>query len=105
MKKVIAILLVAVLVLSFVACGAKGGNIVGTWEGEYDRMTFNEDGSGSWAERGSANGTFNSGERFTYKVSGSELTIYPDEDTYTYSVSGDKLTLSYGGESFSLYKK
>ena len=104
MKKVIAILLVAVMVLSFIAC-AGGGDIVGTWEGEYDQLTFNSDGTGRWAERGSSSGSFGRGDAFTYKVSGSKLTIYPDEDTFTYSVSGDKLTLSYGGESFSLYKK
>ena len=102
MKKSLAILLAALMALSIIAC-AGGGNIVGTWEGEYDQLTFNSDGTGTWAERGSASGSF--GRGVEYKVSGNKLTLYPDGDVFTYSVSGNTLTLSFDGESIVFTKK
>ena len=55
MKKIIALLLLAIMCLSFVACGNKTEKeIVGKWEssnGNYS-FTFNEDGTGTTESNG-----------------------------------------------------
>ena len=46
MKKTIAILLITVMVLTFVACSAKS-RLVGTWGDAHQSVTFKKDGSGT----------------------------------------------------------
>ena len=56
MKKIIALLLLAVMCLSFVACGNEAKKeIVGTWvtKDQDKSFTFNEDGSGIFDNRSS----------------------------------------------------
>ncbi len=98
MKKATALLLAALIVLTLGAC-AKGGNIVGTWIDDYNAISFLEDGTVLWAERGSASGSFGSADVMHYSVSGDKLTFKEENETYTFKVQGDKLTINFDGES------
>ena len=105
MKKRIAVLSALLMILVLGACsGSKPASILGTWIDEYNSMTFLEDGTVLWAERGSANGTFGAPDKIQYSIDGDKLTFKPDNDTYTFKVSGNTLTLSSDGNSIVLTK-
>ena len=109
MKKAIAVVLAALMALSFIACSSsKTGDLIGVWEGEYDQFSFKNDGTVDLAERGDASGTFGRGETGEYKVSGSTLTIAYDGEVElecSFKVSGNTLTLTYEGETMTFTKK
>ena len=73
MKKTIAILLIAVMILTFAACAAKN-RLIGTWGDGHQSITFKKDGSGVFTEN-----------RIDYPM--------------TYSVEGDVLTMTIDGET------
>ena len=108
MKKIIAVLLVAVLMLSFLACGVKKEELVGTWEvtsAKVDNgdqligtiMTFDENDHYSWKM---GNYTLMQGE---YKISGSF--VYLDDQKEIFSISGDTLTVTDASGSMTLDRK
>lgn len=103
MKKTIAILLIAIMALTALACTAKDP-LIGTWQGDYDRITFNEDGTGIWAERGDVDRPFGEGEVFHYSTDDDQLTIEED-GTWTYKVNGDTLTFVLDGDSVSFTRQ
>lgn len=111
MKKTVAILLVAVMALSFVACASK--KIVGKWEvtditgdgSEYSGLLkgatyeFNSDGTYKIAHPlGVSNGT--------YKVKGSKLFLDDDNKEYIkLSFSGDTMKWTGTDGSITFKKK
>ena len=123
MKKFTAILLVVLMALSLIACGSKGGSIVGTWElddgidddskqavalmkafGMTMSITFNSDGTGTMD---SAYGEETQSEPFSYtyengvlKIEGSEV-----EDGQSIRVEGNKLILEMDGMGIIFKKK
>ncbi len=110
MKKTIAVLLAAVLILSFVACGggASKDSLVVTWEvtsakvdgGELlvgTVLKFNSDDTYSWTMSGY---TLMSGK---YKLSGSFL--YLDDEKELVSISGNTMTIKDSTGEMSLIKK
>ncbi len=111
MKKTLLILLAAVLVLAAFACSPKKDGdpadqtnaIVGIWESSGDRLTFNSDGTGTWAEGRNADGTFGEGAPIRYTVNGSVLTIDEDE-IFTFSVDGDTLILNSNGTDVTFHR-
>lgn len=103
MKRTIAILLVAVMALTLVACSAKS-KLIGTWEGDYDRITFRKDGTGTWAERSDVDRPFGEGDEFHYTVSGNKLTM-EGEDPWTFTIKGNTLTFELNGNTISFTKK
>ena len=103
MKKAAAILLSAVMMLTLAACG--NSSIVGTWTGEFDQITFREDGSALWAERGSAGDSFSEPDTMGYSVNGDKITFEGEDEAYTFKIEGNKLTLNFGGDSITFNKK
>lgn len=110
MKKTIAVLMAAVLLLSFVACG--GGlskeSLIGTWEvteakvdgGEMlvgSTMTFDENDHYAWTAMGF---TLLEG---TYKVSGSF--VYLDGEKEIFKLNGDTLTIKDASGEMTLIRK
>lgn len=99
MKKLIALLLVAVTCLSLVACGGKIENkIVGEWkidDGPWT-MTFNEDGTGEDPDGESLTWEYNSETEkydveFLYYGATFNLTIFTDDNGNEYiSIKGVK---------------
>ena len=124
MKKFAAILLVALMVLSLVACGNKGGNsIVGTWEldsgvgeeaeqavalmkafGMTMSITFNADGTGSMD---SSYGDETNSEPFEYTYEDGVLKIDGEEagEGVSIKVEGNKLILESDGMQMIFKKK
>ena len=107
MKKTVAILLVAIMALSFVACASK--KIVGKWElteykGETDstiqmlmNQTFEFKDDGTYTIMGIEAGT--------YKVKGGKLFFDGDtKEYYNLSFSGDTMKIS-GEEDTMVFKK
>ncbi len=110
MKKTIAIALVAVMLLSFVACsgGVTKESLVGNWEvtsvkldGGDDLigtvLSFDEDNHYDWKYSGI---TFMSGE---YKISGSF--VYLDEEKELFTINGDTLTIKDASGEMTLTRK
>ena len=100
MKKTVAILLIAVMALTFVACSAKS-KLVGTWADGYGQsFTFKKDGTGTFTEYGMD-------YPLTYTVKGDKITIFSDgdEETFTFKISGKTLTLESYGETQTYTKK
>lgn len=111
MKKTISVLLVAVMLLSLVACGGgiKQEQIVGAWKvtaakgnsdvqnlvGAY--LNLMSGGSYFWTVNGviALNGT--------YRLSGSRL--YLDDDYANISLNGDTLTLKDGSGEITLVRQ
>lgn len=104
MKKITVFLLIAAMVLAMAAC-SKGGDIIGTWTGEYDQVTFQKDGVVLWAERGSEKGTFGSPDQMHYTVKGNKIEFDEDDMVCTFKVSGNTLTLDFDGEPIVLTKQ
>jgi hypothetical protein len=106
MKKTVAILLIAVMALSFVACAGK--KIIGKWEltdyqGEDElgaRMkgyTFEFKDDGTYTIAGMPAGT--------YEVKGNKLFFNGDKDEYyKLSISGNTMKIS-GSEDTMTFKK
>ena len=104
MKKTVAILLIAVMALSFVACSLKS-KIVGTWKvtDSTDQssnnmvMTFSRDG------KLTIEGIFNG----TYSVKGDKVTIrvLGEEETYKASINGDTMTWKGEDETLTFTKQ
>lgn len=131
MKKIIAVLLVAVMALSLAACAkenASADSIVGTWkvntdatyaelnqtrraafqaavEQGYDlTMTLNADGTGTMTV--TVRGQTNTGN-ITYTVGDGKLMLkFPAQtDTREYKIEGDRLYLYQNGEPLILDRK
>ena len=100
MKKAVAILLVAVMALTFAACGKKTA-IVGTWADEnHQSLTFRKNGTGTFTEYGTE-------YPLSYRINGNKITIEMDDESieYTFRISGKTLTLTYEGETITFTKK
>lgn len=103
MKKSIAILLAAVMVLSFAACGKKN-QIVGSWTDGTHTWTFRKDGTGSFSEFGET-------MSMSYRISGNKLTVYfgSETDEYLFEIKGKTLKMFISGFDddpyFTLKKK
>lgn len=108
MKKIIAVLLVAALMLSFLACGVKKEELVGTWEATDVKiddgdlligsiLKFDENDHYSWKL---GNYTLMEG---TYRISGSF--VYLDDQKELFSISGDTLTITDSSGSMTLVRK
>lgn len=99
-KKLVAILLLAVMVVSLAACSSN--SIVGKWkfdhgDGDYTIYEFKENGK--------LYGTFHYGgqvetDETTYTVDGDKLTF--EGVTYTFKVDGDKLQMTAGSATANL---
>lgn len=100
MKRAIAILLIAVMVLTLVACSAKS-KLIGTWENPYQTMTFHKDGTGTYTT------LYGITSPMTYSVSGDKLTMTIDGVTVsgTFKISGKTLTLDTGSRTMVFTKK
>lgn len=110
MKKTIAILLAAVMLLSFVACGgASKEDLIGTWEvtsadvGEDgdlmvgSTMTFDENDQFEWSLMGF---TVMSG---SYEVKGRYLVL--DGENTLFSIDGDTLKIKDASGEMTLTRK
>lgn len=110
MKKTIAIALVAVLLLSFIACGAgiTKENLVGSWkvtavklEGGDELvgtvLTFDENDHYDWKYSGF---TFMEG---TYKISGTF--VYLGEEKEIFKLDGDTLTIKDASGEMTLVRQ
>ncbi len=99
MKKAIAILLIAVMVLTVVACSARS-KLVGTWIKGHESLTFKKDGTGYFKENG---------RRYplTYETDGDTIFISMDDEDVegTFEIKGDKLILRADGEKLTFRKK
>lgn len=133
MKKLVAILLVAVMALSFAACGKKNP-IVGTWAMDFseelakldeDTKAFMEEAGINFADYvfefkfnadGTGHATIKMGEEnesadFTYTAKDGKLTMTAtvEGETQTqdfdYKLDGDVLTMTKDGESQVLKRK
>lgn len=121
MKKWIAVMLVALMALSMIACGGKDTGVVGTWEldsGDGDEaksyvammklfgmdmsLTFNEDGTGSIDSK---LGDETDSTPFTYTYADGVLTIDGAGDEGTIKVDGKKLTIEMDGYGLIFKKK
>ena len=102
MNKTVAILLISMMSLTVIACAVKS-ELIGTWEGDYDRITFREDGTGTWEERGYVDRPFGEGEEFHYSVSGNTITM-DGEDPWTFTIKGKTLIFELD-EACSFTKK
>ena len=112
MKKTVAILLIAVLTLSFVACSAKS-KIVGTW------VMTDETGDLNWdfvfeEYRFKKDGTFLADGEVpgAYRIRGNDLILrikYGDyemeEETYRLTFQGDTMTWTNATGSMTFTKK
>ena len=104
MKKITAFVLIAAMILAMAAC-SKGGDIIGTWTGEFDQITFQKDGVVLWAERGSEKGTFGSPDQMHYTVKGNKIEFDEDDMVCTFKISGNTLTLDFDGEATVLTRQ
>ena len=107
MKKTVAILLVTLMALSFVACTSK--KIVGKWE----LTQYKGDYSEGWLLKGSTfefkdDGTYtiNGSNAGTYKVKGSKIFLNGDEDSYyKLSFSGNTMKITSQDDEMTFTKK
>ncbi len=109
MKKAVAVLLIAVMALSFIACSSiKKEELVGTWEVTSANaengdalvgtiMTFDEDNQYKWTM---GNYTLMSGE---YKISGTY--VYLDKEKELFTINGNTLTVKDASGEMTLIKK
>ena len=110
MKKTISVLLAAVLLLSFVACGLgiKKEELVGTWkvksvkieDGELlvgSTMTFDENDRYTWEAMGF---TIMEG---TYRISGTY--VYLDDEKELFTLDGDTLTIKDASGEMTLTRQ
>ena len=124
MKKFTAVLLVALMALSLIACGSKGGNsIVGTWEledgideeskqtvalmkafGMTMTITFNADGTGSMESK---MGDESESTPFNYTYENGVLKIEDSEaeEGQSIRIEGGKLYLEMEGIGIIFKKK
>lgn len=110
MKKAFAIVLAAVLMLSFVACGGgiKKENLVGSWKATDIKMdggdvligsvmTFDENDHYKWEAMGF---TLMEG---TYRISGTF--VYLDEEKEIFKLDGDTLTIKDASGEMTLVRQ
>ena len=121
MKKWIAVMLVALMALSLIACGGKSDGVVGTWKldsgtndeadqyvqlvkafGMEMEITFKEDGTGS-VETSMAGETQSSPFNYTYE--NGNLKIEGADDTGKMYLDGNKLILESEGMGLVFKKK
>ena len=96
MKKVTAIVLALLMVLSLAACGSKDA-LAGTWSAD-----LGDDGVITWTFNGKGKCTMENAymkQNGTYTIDGDQLTVKleswgDDASTYTFSVDGSSLTLN-----------
>lgn len=109
MKKVIALSLTVVLILTLLAgcAGSGAAAVVGSWAWEYEGIgevlcfTFNEDGTG-------AMDSFGEVEEFTYTVTGNKINMTIDKDvsSYQFHIKGKTMFLTINqDEELTLTKK
>lgn len=108
LKKVVAIIAIVALTVSFVACGKKQ-TIVGTWEQtgseSKDEYVFNEDNTGTYTQ------SMLSPISFTYATEGDKVTIsmtilnQKDVKSYNYKLDNNKLTMTIDGNDVTFEKK
>ena len=110
MKKIVAAVLVAVMVLGLCACSISSKAIIGTWKNQTTVLgvvtetvyTFNEDGTGNLSNVVDM--------PFTYSFSDDKLLItmtvlgISTTEEYTYEFGVNKLTLTKGDETIVLEK-
>ena len=95
MKKFVALVLIAAVLLGLVACGSKDA-LAGTWSAE-----FEYDGTITWTFDGKGKCTMENAymkQDGTYIIEGDQLTVtleaWSDPSTYTFSVDGNSLTMN-----------
>lgn len=95
MKKFVALVLIAAVLLGLVACGSKDA-LAGTWSAE-----FEYDGTITWTFDGKGKCTMENAymkQDGTYTIEGDQLTVtleaWSDPSTYTFSVNGNSLTMN-----------
>ena len=95
MKKFVALVLIAAVLLGLVACGSKDA-LAGTWSAE-----FEYDGTITWTFDGKGKCTMENAymkQNGTYTIEGDQLTVtleaWSDPSTYTFSVDGNSLTMN-----------
>ena len=103
MKKIIALGLTLVMVLSLAACGSKlaSGDLIGIWSGswEYDGKDINcsieFDRDGTYANVVYQNNSVASKEKGTYTIDGNKVILYENGNkgiSTTYQYKNGKLT-------------
>lgn len=127
MKKWIAVMLVALMALSLIACGSKGSEsgagdgIVGTWELDHGigdegkqavdmikafgitmSITFKADGTGSIDSEGMGQ---SDSQSFNYTYENGKLTIEGADGSNNIKISGNELTLEQDGVGMVFKKK
>ena len=95
MKNYVALLLIAVALLTLAACGSKDA-LAGTWSAE-----FEYDGTITWTFDGKGKCTMENAymkQKGTYTIDGDQLTVtleaWSEPSTYTFSVDGSSLTMN-----------
>ena len=95
MKRLLALLLIAVTLLTFAACGSKDA-LAGTWSAE-----LGADGVITWTFNGKGKCTMENAymkQDGTYTIDGDQLTVkleaWSESSTYTFSVDDSSLTMN-----------
>ena len=121
MKKWIAVMLVALMALSLIACGGKSDGVVGTWEldsgigeegeqmvqllkafGMSMSITFKADGTGTIDTEGMGQ---KDSQPFNYTYENGVLTIDGTEGGNNLKIEGNKLILEQDGVGMVFKKK
>ena len=95
-KKMIALLLALMMVLSLTACGGNKDALAGTWSAD-----LGDDGVITWMFDGKGKCTMENAylkQKGTYTIDGDQLTVmleaWSEPSTYTFSVDGSSLTMN-----------
>ena len=113
LRRITAVLLVALCLMSMAGCGSPEKAIVGTWVGRQEafgvstekKFVFNEDGTGYMSV------VLGVELSTTYTITDTEITITPTSTgslvdlVYSYTLKGDTLTLSDGEDTFTLERQ
>lgn len=105
MKKILSLLLIAILTFSLVACGSEEATIVGSWESvdvSGAIYNFGEDGKGSYEFMGAS-------MDFTYTDDGTSVTIQyttaTEPNVFKYTIDGKKLSIEDSFGTIVEYKR
>ena len=105
MKKTVAILLVAVMVLTLLAACSAKDKLIGTWEREENgvKMTFEFKKNGKLIVKGYYNGEEMMSQEKEYKVEGNKIIV--DGDPEPFKIEGKTLTIGEGNDVMTFTKK
>lgn len=111
MKKILSVILIAVLTISIVACGSSSKALVGRWELNSDKTEWGHDIPRFPDFEFFSNGTYSSsldrGISDSYTTEGNRLVLSKQSKgyTFTYTVTGNELVLDDGSSNHFVYNR